>query len=87
MTRTDDTFIPLVERVQMARTRQARAVHFDPCRRDRESGEGDAQGATVYTLSETASDAEAGKLAEDENRADVIAGIDLSKSPATSPTS
>ena len=87
MTRTDDTFIPLVERVRIARTRQARAVHLDPCRRAASKSEGDAQGATVYTLSETASDAEAARLAEDENRADVIAGIDLSPSPTTSPTS
>jgi N-acetylmuramoyl-L-alanine amidase len=44
-------------------------------------GEGEAQGATIYTLSETASDAEAGRLAETENRADVIAGIDMSHEP------
>jgi N-acetylmuramoyl-L-alanine amidase len=44
-------------------------------------GEGDAQGASVYTLSETASDAEAARLAETENRADVIAGIDLTAEP------
>ena len=43
--------------------------------------EGDAQGATIYTLSETASDAEAARLAESENRADVIAGVDLSHEP------
>ena len=35
----------------------------------------------IYTLSETASDAEAGRLAESENRADVIAGIDMSHEP------
>ena len=39
------------------------------------------EGATVYTLSETASDAEAARLAEAENRADVIAGVDLSAEP------
>ena len=33
MTRTDDTFIPLADRVRMARIRQARAVRLDPCRR------------------------------------------------------
>jgi len=43
--------------------------------------EGDAQGATVYTLSDKASDPEAAKLAEEENRADVIAGIDLKTQP------
>src|SRR5262249_22684386 len=40
-----------------------------------------AEGATVYTLSEHASDAEAGRLAESENKADVIAGVDLSREP------
>ena len=80
MTRTDDTFIPLADRVRMARIRQAAlfiSIHADALRK----GEGEAQGATVYTLSETASDAEAGRLAESENRADVIAGIDLSHEP------
>jgi N-acetylmuramoyl-L-alanine amidase len=80
MTRTDDSFIPLVDRVRMARIRQAAlfvSIHADAIKK----GEGEAQGATVYTLSETASDAEAGRLAEDENRADVIAGIDLSHEP------
>src|ERR1041385_6949146 len=77
MTRTDDTFVPLGDRVRMARIRQASlfiSIHADALKK----GEGEAQGATVYTLSETASDAEAARLAENENRADVIAGIDLS---------
>jgi len=80
MTRTDDSFVPLVDRVRMARIRQAAlfvSIHADALRQ----GEGQAQGATVYTLSETASDAEAARLAENENRADVIAGIDLSHEP------
>ena len=80
MTRTDDTFIPLAERVKFARHRQAQlfiSVHADALPKS----EGDVQGATVYTLSDTASDAEAAKLAEDENRSDVIAGIDLAKEP------
>lgn len=77
MTRSDDTFIPLAERVRIARQREASlfiSIHADALRK----GEGEAQGATVYTLSEDASDAEAARLAENENRADVIAGIDLS---------
>jgi N-acetylmuramoyl-L-alanine amidase len=77
MTRTDDTFVALGERVQFARARQAAlfiSIHADALRRR----EGDAQGATVYTLSERASDARAARLAEAENRADVIAGLDLS---------
>src|SRR5262249_17530046 len=43
--------------------------------------EGEAQGATVYTLSDQASDTEAARLADEENRADVIAGVDLSAEP------
>jgi N-acetylmuramoyl-L-alanine amidase len=35
-------------------------------------------GASIYTLSETASDSEAAALAQRENRADIIAGVDLS---------
>ncbi|HVZ50675.1 MAG TPA: N-acetylmuramoyl-L-alanine amidase [Pseudolabrys sp.] len=76
MTRSDDTFIPLNERVRFARAHNAAlfiSIHADyvPPR------EGQAEGATVYTLSEHASDAEAARLAEAENRADVIAGVDL----------
>jgi N-acetylmuramoyl-L-alanine amidase len=80
MTRTDDTFVPLADRVAFARAQQAAlfiSIHADALPR----GEGDAQGASVYTLSETASDAEAARLAETENRADVIAGIDLTAEP------
>jgi N-acetylmuramoyl-L-alanine amidase len=80
MTRSDDTFVPLGERVRMARSHQAQlfiSIHCDALAR----GDGEAQGATVYTLSETASDIEAGKLAEQENKADVIAGVDLSAEP------
>jgi N-acetylmuramoyl-L-alanine amidase len=78
MTRTDDTFVALGERVQLARSRQASlfiSIHADALRR----AEGDAQGATVYTLSERASDARAAQLAEAENQADAIAGLDLSE--------
>jgi N-acetylmuramoyl-L-alanine amidase len=81
MTRSDDTFIPLADRVKIARQHKAAlfvSVHADALPR----GEGDAQGATVYTLSDTASDAEAAKLAESENRADLIAGINLTEEPA-----
>jgi N-acetylmuramoyl-L-alanine amidase len=81
MTRSDDTFIALDDRVAFARARQAAllvSIHADALAR----GEGDAQGATVYTLSETASDAAAARLADDENRADVIAGLDLSGEPS-----
>ena len=80
MTRTDDTFVPLADRVRVARGAGALlfvSVHADALPRR----EGDAQGASVYTLSETASDSEAARLAEKENRADVIAGVDLKTEP------
>ncbi|HEY2228321.1 MAG TPA: N-acetylmuramoyl-L-alanine amidase [Xanthobacteraceae bacterium] len=80
MTRSDDTFVALADRVQFARAQQAAlfiSIHADALPR----GEGDAQGASVYTLSETASDSEAARLAETENRADVIAGVDLTHEP------
>ncbi len=80
MTRTDDTFVPLADRVRFARERQGAlfiSIHADSLSKR----EGDAQGATVYTLSEQASDAEAARLADAENRADVIAGLDLKAEP------
>jgi N-acetylmuramoyl-L-alanine amidase len=80
MTRTDDTFVPLNERVHFARARNASlfiSIHADSVPR----AEGQAEGASIYTLSEKASDAEAARLAESENRADVIAGVDLSAEP------
>ncbi len=80
MTRTDDTFIPLDDRVRIARERGGAlfvSIHCDSIRR----AEGDAQGATVYTLSERASDSEAARLADAENKADVIAGLDLRAEP------
>jgi N-acetylmuramoyl-L-alanine amidase len=81
MTRTDDHFVELAERVRFARSRNAQlflSIHCDALAH----GEGDAQGASVYTLAEHASDAEAARLAESENRADVIAGVDLSAEPS-----
>ena len=80
MTRDDDTFIPLADRVRIARSAGASlfvSIHADSLPHK----EGDAQGATVYTLSETATDPAAARLAEEENRADVIAGVDLKSEP------
>ena len=80
MTRSDDTFIPLQERVQFARKRKAAlfiSIHADSLPRS----EGVGEGASVYTLSEHASDAEAAKLAEKENKSDIIAGVDLRAQP------
>ena len=80
MTRTDDTFIPLGDRVKVARTASAAlfvSIHADALPRR----EGDAQGATIYTLSDKASDAEAERLAEAENKADAIGGVNLTEEP------
>lgn len=74
MTRTDDKFLSLKDRVRVARDNEADlfiAIHADTVRGQ------EARGATIYTLSEKASDAEAEALAHKENRADIIGGIDL----------
>ncbi len=81
MTRDGDTFVPLGERVRIGRNHAAAlfvSIHADALPKR----EGDAQGATIYTLSDKASDAEAEKLAELENKADAIAGLDLTEEPA-----
>lgn len=80
MTRDDDTFIPLGDRVKIAQKQSADlfvSIHADALPR----GEGDAQGATIYTLSDKASDVEAERLAEAENRADAIGGVNLTEEP------
>lgn len=81
MTRDDDTFIPLGDRVRIAQKQSAAlfvSIHADALPR----GEGTAQGATIYTLSDKASDVEAERLAEAENRADQIGGVNLTEEPA-----
>lgn len=78
LTRSTDVFVPLGERVRLARSSRAAlfvSIHADALA----AGDGQARGASVYTLAETASDAEAARLAEKENKADLIAGIDLSQ--------
>ena len=75
MTRENDIFIKLSDRVKFARQHGADlfiSIHADSLERD------NVRGASVYTLSDTASDAQTAKLAANENRADLIAGIDLS---------
>ncbi|HVI91332.1 MAG TPA: N-acetylmuramoyl-L-alanine amidase [Dongiaceae bacterium] len=76
LTRETDVYIPLRDRFKVARDNGADLFislhadsHNDPFMR----------GASVYTLSETASDAEAADLANQENKSDIIAGVDLSK--------
>lgn len=76
LTREDDRFITLANRVRLARDWGADlfiSIHADS------APNADARGASIYTLSDTASDREAARLAAKENRADVIAGVDLSR--------
>ncbi len=74
MTRSTDEFLSLRKRVKIARDHAADlfiAIHADTVRGP------EARGATIYTLSEKASDAEAEALAHKENHADIIGGVDL----------
>ncbi|MBV0911678.1 N-acetylmuramoyl-L-alanine amidase [Anianabacter salinae] len=74
LTRSDDSFVPLEARQSLARAAGADvflSLHADAL------AEGRASGATVYTLSDTASDAASEILAERHDRADLLAGIDL----------
>ncbi len=78
MTRTDDRFVSLGERVRIARKHQADllvSLHADSIRLR------GIRGATVYTLSDKASDRLAQQLAARENRSDVIAGLSLEDEP------
>jgi N-acetylmuramoyl-L-alanine amidase len=76
LTRGRDVFIPLGDRIDLARRRQAAlflSLHAD-------SAPG-ARGASVYTLSETASDAMSAALARRENLADRAGGLRLPSVP------
>ena len=74
MTRDGDSFVPLSERVRMAR--DGNAALFVSIHADTLSSAADVSGATVYTLSDRASDAEAARVAEKENQSDAAAGLD-----------
>jgi N-acetylmuramoyl-L-alanine amidase len=74
MTRDSDIFIPLKERVNISRGYGADlfvSLHADS------NPDPSVSGASIYTLSEHGSDAEAAALAKRENQSDVIAGVDL----------
>lgn len=75
MTRSRDKFIKLRERVAFARRHEADlflSIHADSIQKK------NVRGASFYTLSETASDKQTAALAAKENKADLIAGLDLS---------
>lgn len=77
LTRNDDSFVSLPARVSKAHKVGADlfiSLHADAL------SNGQAQGATVYTLSDDASDAASAQLASQHNRADIIAGVDLNGS-------
>jgi N-acetylmuramoyl-L-alanine amidase len=74
LTRDDDTFLVLQERAEIARGLKADlfiSVHADA------AAATEASGATIYTLSEVASDRKAAQLAARENKADIINGVNL----------
>jgi N-acetylmuramoyl-L-alanine amidase len=76
LTREDDTFLALRERVEFAQSKGANlfvSIHADSFPKHTS----EASGATVYTLSEQASDDEAKELAAKENFSDAIAGVEL----------
>jgi len=75
MTRDDDTFIPLRQRVAMSRADRADlliSLHADS------NPDHEVTGLSIYTLSDGRSDREAAALAKRENQSDIIAGVDLS---------
>jgi N-acetylmuramoyl-L-alanine amidase len=74
LTRDDDRYLVLRERFGVARRLRGDlfiSIHCDS------TGSEDATGASVYTLSEVSSSKEAARLAARENKADIIAGVDL----------
>lgn len=75
LTREEDVFVPLETRISIAHDLGAQvflSLHADAL------SEGEAVGATVYTLAEEASDAASATLAERHDRDDLLAGVDLS---------
>lgn len=77
MTREDDTFVPLGQRVKIARSASADlfiSIHADSLSQAQE-----VRGATIYTGSERATDAESARLAAKENQADAVAGLDAAE--------
>lgn len=79
MTRDQDVFVALAERVRLARA--AKADLFISIHADSISAAPHIRGGTVYTGAERATDTESARLADRENRADAAGGIDSSDTP------
>ncbi len=76
MTREEDIFVPLESRISIARAAAADvfiSLHADAI------AEGEAVGATIYTLDAEASDEASAALAERHDRDDLLAGVDLTE--------
>ncbi|MBX7146088.1 MAG: N-acetylmuramoyl-L-alanine amidase [Alphaproteobacteria bacterium] len=76
LTRNSDRYVVLRDRIAIAR--QVKGDLFISLHADMHS-QPNLRGASIYTLSEQASDAEAEALASKENKADLIAGVDLTE--------
>ncbi|MEA3053371.1 MAG: N-acetylmuramoyl-L-alanine amidase [Sphingomonadales bacterium] len=76
MTREDDRYLVLTDRYEIAR--KMGAALFISIHADAAPANDGARGATIYTLSEVASDKQAALLAEQQNRSDRISGAALS---------
>lgn len=76
LTREEDVFVPLEARISIARAAGADvflSLHADAL------AEGQAVGATLYSLSDAASDQAAAALAERHDRDDLLSGVDLTE--------
>lgn len=76
LTRDKDMFVRLRERLHFSRKKSGDlfiSIHADKI------GRKNVRGASIYTLSEKASDEETARLADEENRAGVVSGVDLSE--------
>ncbi|TAL84032.1 MAG: N-acetylmuramoyl-L-alanine amidase [Beijerinckiaceae bacterium] len=80
MTRDSDVFVPLGGRVRIAR--DAHAALFVSIHADTLASATSVSGATIYTMSEHASDAEAARTAEKENQSDATAGVEGKSQPS-----
>ncbi|WP_037255675.1 N-acetylmuramoyl-L-alanine amidase [Rhodovibrio salinarum] len=74
LTRQRDIFLRLRERIKLAQ--EAEGDLFISLHANTHNS-GKIRGASVYTLSENASDKEAAQLAAKENKSDIIAGVNL----------